>query len=403
LEGIMMKGCVSGAILLLAAITSSSAFAQAPYNVRTAVPVAAAGDGVTDDTTAFENVIASIPASGGEVYIPAGTYRLTRTLTITGKNIAFRGEGQGISRLIWYAGENGIAFTSTGPSQHHRLAVRRLSVLRGAGSGGAGIQASWPQLVSPMSMLNGGAVTTTIEDVQIGVDPWPNGAGVHWWFGIQLSNATAAKISQFSIQTGGISGIQIAGYLPPASGGKSVGVEIRDGDITGVVRGIESKDNSEATHINGVTIRDSIWGIIFWFSDAQGSFISDCNITSSNTGILIQDASGIAVTENTIYRQGSDNFTGIAVTDSGGPIGKGYRIMNNAIFAAVRNATRYGITMTGAVRDSVVQNNISQNMFYGIYLDGSTTGNHVWSNINRWFDGAAIANGNPGNILSSNW
>ena len=41
----------------------------------------AVGDGVTDDTTAINNAIASLPADGGDVYIPPGTYKITGTIT----------------------------------------------------------------------------------------------------------------------------------------------------------------------------------------------------------------------------------------------------------------------------------------------------------------------------------
>ncbi len=382
---------------------TSPAQAQNPYNVRIASPVAATGNGSTDDWQAFTNVIASIPASGGEVYIPAGTYYLSKTLDIQGKNIAFRGEGQGITKLVFYGGStNGIQFSSNA-SPHYTLTVRRLSVLRGAGADGAGIQAKWPQLVSPMGYQNGGGLTAIIEDVQVGVLSWP-ATGVHWHFGIQLSNATNAKISQFSIQTGGIAGIQIAGNLPPqGAGGKSVDVQIRDGDITSVTRGIESKDNSEAVQINSVVVRESVWGVIFWTSDGQGSLVANCQIHASNTGILVQDASHIAITNNAIWRLGAENFAGISITDGGGPIGKGYRVIGNSIFGPLRTQQRYGILLRGNVRDSVIHSNISQNMFYGIWLDGpGVMGNHVWSNINRWMDGAAIPP-NAANYFDDNW
>src|SRR5580765_82899 len=42
----------------------------------------AVGDGSTDDTTAIQNAINSLPVSGGDVYFPQGTYKITSTLTI---------------------------------------------------------------------------------------------------------------------------------------------------------------------------------------------------------------------------------------------------------------------------------------------------------------------------------
>ena len=56
----------------------------------------AKGDGTTDDTTAINNAIASLTylagtqtangSTGGEVYFPAGRYKITDTIILTGKN-----------------------------------------------------------------------------------------------------------------------------------------------------------------------------------------------------------------------------------------------------------------------------------------------------------------------------
>lgn len=58
---------------------------QAPYN--------AAGDGITDDTTAIQTAI-NDAAPGYVVYLPAGTYKTTAELSMFGKNrIVLRGDG----------------------------------------------------------------------------------------------------------------------------------------------------------------------------------------------------------------------------------------------------------------------------------------------------------------------
>jgi len=56
----------------------------------------AKGDGVTDDTVAIQNAIAVVPAAGGIVFFPAGTYRVTSTLTINRKRaLTLVGSGRG--------------------------------------------------------------------------------------------------------------------------------------------------------------------------------------------------------------------------------------------------------------------------------------------------------------------
>jgi len=52
----------------------------------------AVGDGTTDDTTSIQNTITSVQASGGTVFFPAGTYKITSSLTSTGR-VTFLGVG----------------------------------------------------------------------------------------------------------------------------------------------------------------------------------------------------------------------------------------------------------------------------------------------------------------------
>lgn len=57
----------------------------------------AVGDGVADDTAAIQAAIAALPSTGGIVNFPAGTYKVTSTITegAATKQIVFKGAGQG--------------------------------------------------------------------------------------------------------------------------------------------------------------------------------------------------------------------------------------------------------------------------------------------------------------------
>src|SRR5687767_14163583 len=77
-------------------IAGREAFAQSPggatdgrANVR---DFGARGVGSTDDTGAIQRAIDSL-RRGGVVYLPAGTYRITRTLRISVDGVAIEGAG----------------------------------------------------------------------------------------------------------------------------------------------------------------------------------------------------------------------------------------------------------------------------------------------------------------------
>lgn len=60
----------------------------------------ATGDGTTDDTAAIQAAIDAVEAGGrGIVFLPAGDYRTTATLTVTVKGVKLIGEGAGRSKI----------------------------------------------------------------------------------------------------------------------------------------------------------------------------------------------------------------------------------------------------------------------------------------------------------------
>jgi hypothetical protein len=366
-------------------------------------------DGV-DDTAAIQCALTSVPGGspdGGEVYFPAGQYDLWGTLTITDKRIALRGEGQGITRLVWHQttapDHNGIQFLSTtavanppNPNAvNFTLAVRSLSLLRAAGEGGAALSATWTKPSGPNGHHSLGTVTTTIHDVHTGSEPW-NGSA-YWYMGIQLTNPTTAKIDTFNIQGtawfNGIAGIQIRGSDPT---GKTIGVSIRDGSITRYVRGIESKDESEGLHIQKVSMHEVSWGIIFYIT-GQGTVIANNSIQARTRGIQVfEGRAELAISNNLIRRFDTDAFIGIELSNPTRD-GGGSRIIGNSIYSPTTGQTPYGIVLGGRLYDNVVEGNTTHNMNIGIWLNGvNVQRNIVLGNINRNAVTQTVDTGAPG-------
>jgi hypothetical protein len=75
----------------------------------------AVGDYTTDDTTAINEAIASLPTTGGTVFFPNGRYRTTATITINKINVILVGNGCGnFSNSLFLESLNNVAVC--GPS-----------------------------------------------------------------------------------------------------------------------------------------------------------------------------------------------------------------------------------------------------------------------------------------------
>lgn len=87
----------------------------------------AVGDGVTDDTTAIQAAIDSIPSAGGSIYFPVGIYLISSTLIVSTESISLTGEGGNYffgsvkynsgSILLWDSGTTGDIMVKCMPGQ----------------------------------------------------------------------------------------------------------------------------------------------------------------------------------------------------------------------------------------------------------------------------------------------
>jgi autotransporter-associated beta strand protein len=116
-----------------------------PSVVANVVNFGAVGDGIADDTTAFENAIAA--ASNGAVLVPAGRYKITRVLYIRKSDIVLRGAGQALTTLVF---------------------TKHLTELLGPPPGTAGLESwSWG---GGLIWVEGDETTTKVADVTAPTD-----------------------------------------------------------------------------------------------------------------------------------------------------------------------------------------------------------------------------------------
>ena len=52
------------------------------------------------DFTSLQPAITALPATGGKIFVKAGVYPITSTITITESNVQIQGEGMGITAFV---------------------------------------------------------------------------------------------------------------------------------------------------------------------------------------------------------------------------------------------------------------------------------------------------------------
>lgn len=121
---------------------------KATYSMIDGSPVnvldfGAVGDGVADDTAAIQAAIDSI--TKGEVYFPAGTYKVTATIDITKNGIHLLGSGSWATEIRMTANAPAIAIAGSVSNVINGTSVRNMTV-RGGGQSNLlahGISYAW--------------------------------------------------------------------------------------------------------------------------------------------------------------------------------------------------------------------------------------------------------------------
>lgn len=70
----------------------------------------AKGDGINDDTSAIQAAINSFTSGRGKVYFPAGTYKVTSTITVSKDRVHLVGAGSWATQILFAPAANGTCF-----------------------------------------------------------------------------------------------------------------------------------------------------------------------------------------------------------------------------------------------------------------------------------------------------
>jgi polygalacturonase len=158
-------------------VDSSAVTTSLDYRVRALEPAAlfnvkrygATGNGTTDDTTAIQAAVTAASVAGGVVYLPAGTYLVSSSISVAASNVYIKGDGRGATRVIYSMTSSGYVFSFAG-SLTATLAGATTTLSSDAGPN----QASWDDgktvVVASAAGLAVGDVVLVGDTYDIGMD-----------------------------------------------------------------------------------------------------------------------------------------------------------------------------------------------------------------------------------------
>ncbi|HEX8252791.1 MAG TPA: glycosyl hydrolase family 28-related protein [Thermoanaerobaculia bacterium] len=336
-------------ILLCAVVLAAAAGVEAAVIDVTAAPYSANGNDALDDTTAIQNALNAVPASGGTVYVPAGVYIISDVLKIKSKT-TFRGDGPRASQIqMGTNGNDDILENSDQVNGNDGIVIEDLE-------------------------LNGNKTNQSVLNMVMGID---------------LLKVTDFVVQRVYVHDCVRDGIHVYG---DSRRGKILDNTVRNNGKTGAIGGngigipngvdiIISRNLVTENMLSGIDMEKSNPS---WNADeieriliSDNHIISNAEIGISSEGEPANPSRSITITGNHII----SNLEGIRIEDT-----RGYVVSNNTIKSTPTN----GIVITG---DESIDGTITGNHIYdvgsaspgnydGIYIDSTQqritiTGNNI--------------------------
>jgi hypothetical protein len=369
--------------------TSPAAFA-AIHNV-TSSPYNANGSDMTDDTTAIQDAIDDAAATNGTVYIPAGTYRISSTLTNTSYQNGFTIKGDGASSILLLTSTGTHLLDLTFSSHINTLTIRDLKLRVGAnGVANAALKVVFPnpQGSPPAPGVGHAEMNLVAENVAIDV----TGSGV-WSYGIHITHAWNTNVSNCTLTNVGNSDYQGTALYIAA---QSVNSYLVGNTIATWSVGVESGSSTqEGLVIDGGTIGPVNMGVVESGGGAYGlqylslqNVLLDCRQSAASCVWLASPGNGtsFSLIRNNTFKVAED----IPNQNPGLPR---YHFAGSAQCVIMTHNTFYGNNSAGGVAvlaqplNSVWPAVISRNTFSNI-ANGAT----LWLQTNA-NNSTVVANG----------
>lgn len=347
----------------------------------------AVGDGVTDDTAAFEAAFAALGAAG-HIYVPAGKYILKRQLSRIG-SLTMDGDGPALSRLIWVGStSSGIKVDLASGSTPDQMAACEM---RGFA------------LVSREFILNRKAITirryadpnpgstffnaVSIQDVYAGGET--NAFGQGWTWGIDCDGATNVYIARFvfsgKVSTSGqpnydsIYGIRV--HNDSGTSPHPTVCNIRDTGVICSKNGIYVKDY-EGIILSGNQVYACNYCYVVEGLATYGDphvYLSGNHGASSILTVYITKMSQISIIGNCFYNQLHQNNLAAIISINGGGTAGNFKILGNDFESISNSYSNTAVTIDNVSFGIIDDNNFRRTQAIGgapggvgIALSGTT-------------------------------
>lgn len=303
----------------------------------------AQGNDSTDNAAAFSAALSALPADGGTLFLPAGVYRCSASITIpTGKTVRIVGQGPDVTvirgpgttahGLNVGAGNTHIEGVGFDGWQHAILysdlgGVSDVAIVDCKFSGNSGRAVSANSSAVPISNLR-------IERCHVSGHTGSNAVG-----GFIIGSATCSNvvirgntIENLSSETGGISGITVGANVGDGS-------DITDIEVSGnLIRNIDAAGEAHAILCYGHRVL------------VTNNRIDTVETSSGDCEAIYTKARMGTISGNTIRNGGSASGGAIQIKGSpraGGDTPHGYtmRVLGNTIIDDRTGANAYGISV----------------------------------------------------------
>ena len=234
----------------------------------------AVGDGATDDAASINTAIGLLPAGGGVLFFPEGTYKTTGKHSTTGKPVTILGAGMDVTTIRWEVAAGGFDITTTGHTNGWQFQARDLTLQSNNAAGGTGIKVT--------SVFTVGQIdpSVLIENVHF------EGTGSGYWTTcIDLTDCPQATLRNIHANgSGGASGIGTTTAIALDTNNSATSYGFSRMEIYACTYGIKTAQSTATAALEGIYISDSAFVACLngFHSVANTNCIEGLQVTNSH-------------------------------------------------------------------------------------------------------------------------